>query len=455
MSRVAGVWMSIAQRTMLLLVASVAGSLAVLAIAFLFQRQEDFVRFADAQARHIAAQVHSVHLILQSVPKSYRRGVSEGLQASGTLYALPAAEAAALPRRSFGQRPTPGGFSTLLGFGAEPSGPSPLRSEAIARYVAQPAEVRYAGSPNPVYWVSQQIDGELWWIVVLSGDPPPAPGGAPWPALVAVLAALLAVAVWYAATIARPLRRLAVATRRIGETWPEPVDITGPTELRDLGVSFNAMLMRLRQIESERRVLLGGLPHDLRAPLTRLRLRLAGLGEAGEQPGIVGDIAAIDRVARQFTEYLRGVQPDEPCGRIDQIAEAAVDSYRSLGRNVCLGGGSVQIAVPLHPVRRILDNLIDNALQHGREPVVVELIAAGSRVVEIVVTDQGGGVPREAMEVALEPFTKLDPARGQGGCGLGLAIVRQLTRQLGGGVRFEHRANSFSVVASIGVELLE
>jgi two-component system osmolarity sensor histidine kinase EnvZ len=69
-----------------------------------------------------------------------------------------------------------------------------------------------------------------------------------------------------------------------------------------------------------------------------------------------------------------------------------------------------------------------------------------------MVTDHGAGIPPETEALALEPFTKLDPARGRGGCGLGLAIVRQLSRQLGGGIRFEKLPNSFSVVASLGVK---
>ncbi len=104
-----------------------------------------------------------------------------------------------------------------------------------------------------------------------------------------------------------------------------------PPSCATLAASFNAMLVRLRQIEDERRVLLGGLPHDLRAPLTRLRLRLEMLSDSPESSGMVEDIAAIDRIVRQFTAYLRGVQPDEPRQSLDQLLHTAVDSYRSLG----------------------------------------------------------------------------------------------------------------------------
>jgi two-component system osmolarity sensor histidine kinase EnvZ len=441
----------LAQRTLLLLVAAVSGSLAVLALGFTLQRQDDFATFLDARARAVAAQVHSVRLILLSVPAAYRSNVSDGLLASGTLYAIPASKAAP-PQRELNVRSgAPRGPGGRL-----PGGDSfgfPDISEAIRRYTLQPSEVRYVREPGPGYWVSQQIDGETWWIVVLAGDPPPAPGGVPWVAVAAILLALLGVAASYAATITRPLRELSAATHRLGEEWPEPVNVDGPAEIRDLVDSFNSMLLRLRQIEDERKVLIGGLPHDMRAPLTRLRLRLAALTESGEHPGIVDDIASIDRIVHQFTEYLRGAQSNEPRVPLQQIIHSAVNAYRSLGHDVRVDvAPDLQVSVPQFSVRRILDNLIDNAVHHGQGPVHVFAGRPTAGIVELAVTDHGKGIPEEMAALALRPFTKLDPARARGGCGLGLAIVRQLVRQLGGGIRFEQRSNSFSVIASIGVE---
>jgi two-component system, OmpR family, osmolarity sensor histidine kinase EnvZ len=440
----------LAQRTMLLLVAVVFGSLAVLVAGFSMQRRDDFAEFADNHARGFAAQVHSARLMLEAVPEVYRRDVSESLRASGTVQVFPV-DAIAPPRPAVpAESPPLNALARLFGTGR---GVEPDVSEAVGRYATPPAEVRFTTEPGPRYWVSQVIDGEKWWIVVLAGEPPPASGGVPWSAVAAVLFGLLAVGALYASTITRPLRELVVATRRIGDSWPDPVPANGAAELRDLADSFNDMLVRLRQIEDERRVLLGGLPHDLRAPLTRLRLRLATLTELGEHPGIVDDISSIDHIVRQFTEYLRGVQPDEPREALDDIVRNAVDAYRSLGRNVQLEDAAVpRVDVPRFAVRRLLENLIENAVQHGQEPVLVRIAQPRAGTLELIVTDHGPGIPRETEGLAVEPFTKLDPARGRGGCGLGLAIVRQLSRQLGGGIRFEKQQNSFSVVASLGVK---
>lgn len=423
----------LAQRTMLLLLAAVSGSIIVLATAFSLQREDDFAEFADTRARNIAAQVHLTRLMLLSVPQVQRPAVSEGLQSSGTVYAYPASKVAP-PQRT--AHVTPPDMQDV--------------SKAIGRYAMQPAEVRHTLESGPAYWVSQQIDGEKWWIVVLAGMPPPAPGGVPWLAVGGVLLALLGAAVWYAATITRPLRGIANAVHRIGENLPEPIAVDGPAELRELAGGFNAMLLRLRQIEDERRVLLGGLPHDLRAPLTRLRLKLEMLTDLGEHPAITRDIHSIDRIALQFTEYLRGVQPGDPSTPLENVVRAVVESYRSSGRDVRIRGPAIaQASVPHHSVQRVLENLIENAVQHGQEPIRVEAIRTDPGIVELTVTDQGDGIAPDDLETAVEPFTKLDPARGRGSCGLGLAIVRQLVRQLGGSVRFAQQAEGFSVTARI------
>lgn len=440
----------IAQRTMLLLVAAVTGSLFVLALGFAMQRRADYAEFVDSRARGIAAQVHSTRLVLASVPPEYRVSVSDGLRASGTVNVFPGGTTSPPARSMAGKAEQDRGALRIFGVGP----PETVDvSEAIERYTSPPTEVRFSKTPSPRYWVSQSIDGESWWIVVLAGVPPPPPAGVPWIFVAAVLLGLLTVAALYASTITRPLRTLAHLTRRIGDAWPEPVSLNGPLELRELATSFNDMLVRLRQVEDERLVLLGGLPHDLRSPLTRLRLRLATLTDLGEHPAIADDIAAIDRIVRQFSEFLRGVHPEERKVPLHAVLESAVESFRGLGRDVRMEAGTrLGAAVPQFAVRRILDNLIDNALQHGREPVLVRSRGIGTGVLEIVVLDQGGGIPPDAAEAVLAPFTKLDPARARGGCGLGLAIVRQLARQLNGGVRFERTEAGFAAIVTLGVK---
>lgn len=435
--------LGLTHRTVLLLVGAVLASLLITALAFEFRRQSDYVDFRDSRARSMAALVHTARVMLEAVPSDQRAEVSSALASSGTLQVfrvgtveLPPVSANASPRRSWFE-PWRGG--PLAG----PSG----MEESIARYSQPPVEVHFRANPGPRFWVRQDIGGESWWIVVFVGEPPSEP---PQPLLIAlalILVLLLVAAGLYAATITRPIAALAAAAQRVGDEWPDPVPPRGPAELRDLAENFNAMLERLREVEAERRVLIGGLPHDLRAPLARLRLRVAMLPETPELEGMHADIAAVERIVRQFTDYLRGEQSVEaglqPLGA---LVEESVAPYRSLGQDVSIvAGAGLEREVPQAAVRRILDNLVDNALQHGRAPVVVRASIGTDDVAEIAVTDAGDGVPEALHSKALEPFTKLDVARGRGGCGLGLAIVRQLARRHRGDVRLERTPGAFTV----------
>ena len=428
--------LGLTQRTVLLLLAVVFASLAIVAFGFELERRSSEADQFDARARGVAALVHTARSMLLSVPAEERERLSAGLMSSGTLQVF-AESGVVLPPR--------------LREGAASSDWRARLGPALQRYAAAPSDIFFVATPSPRYWVSQLIDGERWWIVVPLGEPPPPPGSVPWTALFLVLAMMLVAAAMYAATISRPVRELAQATRRVGASWPEPVPLRGPRELRELGASFNAMLSRLRQVEEERHVLIGGLPHDLRAPLARLRLRLAMLPEGADVAGLGADLASIERIVRQFNDYLQGsVGPEVAREPIGALIEAAIEPHRSLGRQISAeypaGGGPL---VPPLAMRRLIDNLVDNAFRHGRGPVRVEARAEGRQRCTLRVTDAGPGIPRDSGATALEPFTKLDPSRGGGGCGLGLAIVRQIARELGGSVAFEGGAGAFTVCVSV------
>lgn len=443
------------QRTVLLLLAVVFASLAIVAAGFELQRRADQADFVDARARGVAALVHTARTMLLSVPAGERERLSSGLMWSGTLQVFPRALVPRPPVDAGRAATNPGDAAssaggTLEAWKARLAGRSSedrgRLAQALRRYAAQPVEVVYRDSPSPRYWMSQDVDGEAWWIVVLVGDPPPAPGSVPWSALIGVLLLLLVAAVMYAATIARPVLELAQATRRVGASWPEPVPLRGPRELRELAASFNGMLERLRQVEDERLVLLGGLPHDLRAPLARLKLRLAMLPAGADVAGLGADLGSIERIVRQFNDFLQGgVGPEAERVAIGELVEQSLAPHRSLGRDVEASvpadGGP---RVPPLAMRRVLDNLVDNAFRHGRAPVrVVARELAGGLVLDV--TDAGPGIPQAAGSTALAPFTKLDPSRGRGGCGLGLAIVRQIVGGLGGEVELGGAPGAFTV----------
>lgn len=314
---------------------------------------------------------------------------------------------------------------------------SPVRREMAARIRgelgADTAVRTFVGGPAAPreLWVSFPAAGERWWLAVPSGrlEMP-----LPW-ALLGILGAVVAAAMLFGAgfirSIVRPLRDLEDATGALGAGRPRSVTPAGPQETRVLAQRFNAMLDQLERNERERNVMLAGLPHDLRAPLTRLRLRIAMLDEE-TRAGIQRDAEDIDRIANQFIAYLRGAwgsQDRREWLALLPLVEERAAHYGNLGRRVTVrGDASVRLSADPEGLVRLLDNLIDNVLRYGAEPVEIAVDSTPG-FARITLRDHGPGIPPDQVERARQPFARLEAARsGSGSCGLGLAIVDRIAR---------------------------
>ena len=237
----------------------------------------------------------------------------------------------------------------------------------------------------------------------------------------------------------RPIKRLARAAEAFGRGRIVKYQPAGAIEVRAAGSAFLNMRARIeRQIE-QRTMMLSGVSHDLRTPLTRLKLGLSMVGDDPEIRALKGDVEDMERLLDEFLAFSRGDALDDPAptdlrALLGAITEAAARS----GENVQLGDVSVSGDVTLRPmaIRRAVENLIGNALRHGSRALVS---AVGSeRSVTISVEDDGPGVPAEQREKAQQPFVRLDEARSQnrgGGVGLGLSITRDIARSHGGTLR--------------------
>lgn len=235
----------------------------------------------------------------------------------------------------------------------------------------------------------------------------------------------------------RPIKELAEAAEAFGKGRSEPYRVRGATEVRSAGRAFLAMRDRIeRQIE-QRTHMLSAVSHDLRTPLTRMKLGLAMLDEGPEARALEGDVAEMEALVQSFLDFVRGSAIDAPAPT-DAVAlvRQAVENARRAGLAVELGAvvGEGQEA-PLRPqiVARALDNLIANAVRYGRRCRVG--VAVGAETVRLAVEDDGPGIPPERRDEALQPFVRLDAARNQdsgAGVGLGLAIVADAVRQHGG-----------------------
>lgn len=251
------------------------------------------------------------------------------------------------------------------------------------------------------------------------------------------LALVLLIALWFSWHITRPITSLVQATDQLAAGKPARVEPAGPTETRRLGESFNAMLDALSASESTRRTLLAGLPHDLKAPLARMWLRIEMSEDQTLKQGMRTDLQDMQHMVDQFINFLRGTDPAtyqfSPFALNEWVNER-VGNWRGAGEAVILISSPDYIEVNADSVAlsRLLDNLVSNALHHGKPPVHVKLYQEGNRAI-LQVTDHGQGIVPSLRDDALKPFVRLDAARTRtGNVGLGLALAEAIARAHGG-----------------------
>ena len=315
----------------------------------------------------------------------------------------------------------------------------PLFDMVVARVRAalgKRTRFAYARDALEGFWVSFTIDEDEYWVMLPRERFEPV-FDLRWLGWGSLLLALALAAAWLiASAIAGPLASLTRAARRIGRgETPETLPETGVREVRALAAAFNRMTGDLESMERERAMVLAGISHDLRTPLSRLRLALEMSGaEKNVAEGMSADIEEADKVIGQFLDFARGAPEARAPASLDALADEVIEHYRRLGKNVSRSGapGGGELPLAQLAVRRALMNLVDNALKHAGEPVELATRREGSLAV-VEVMDRGPGIPASEAERLKRPFTRLDEARsGEGGAGLGLAIVERVARAHGG-----------------------
>jgi two-component system osmolarity sensor histidine kinase EnvZ len=293
----------------------------------------------------------------------------------------------------------------------------------------------------PGVWVSFQIDDDDYWVMIPRSrlERLETLRWIGWGLLVLALA--LAGAFLIVARVNRPLAALTRAAAEVGRgRTPPPVEETGPEEIRTLARAFNQMTADLRRADEERALLLAGVSHDLRTPLSRIRLALEMLDPEGDpalRAGLVRDVEDIEAAINQFLDFARGGE-GEPLlaeGDLNAIVRELCERYARSGQSIAMRLEPLP-ALALRPlaIQRMLSNLLDNALRYGGSEVEVATRAEGDCAV-LEVLDRGPGIPPGEAERMLRPFTRLDHARTGPGTGLGLAIVERAARLHGGSVR--------------------
>lgn len=385
----------------------------------------------------LVMQVRTLDAALQAVPPGERAALAQLLGGPDIeLRRLPAAE---LPPR-FESEPGPPPWGGSAG---APGGPWSARLAALqARLPAgsqllppPPGEESADGRPAlRVLWpLGGEPAAERWMLRLAMNPPTPSLGYAlaSWLLLCGLLAfGALLVGV---RLITRPLERLAAQIAAQGATLaPLPEDERASLELQALVRAFNQLVQMREQARRQRGQMLAGLSHDLRTPLTRLRLRIETQLEGPVAEALESDLRALQHMADQFLHFVQGELAPLPGAQrpLRALVQEVLAPFEQVRLDDRLPEAAAALPVAETALRRLLLNLVDNALAHGAPPVQVSLRVEDGFCC-LRVSDGGPGLQAAQFEQALQPFVRGDAAgQSDGHCGLGLAIAAQMARTL-------------------------
>ncbi|CRM90767.1 Osmolarity sensor protein EnvZ [Pseudomonas sp. 22 E 5] len=266
------------------------------------------------------------------------------------------------------------------------------------------------------------------------------------PVVLVLQLALLLGCTWIAVRLAiRPLTRLARAVETLDpNAHPTPLDEKGPTEVAHAAAAFNEMQKRIAEYLKERMQILAAISHDLQTPITRMKLRAEFMEDCAERDKLWSDLGEMEHLVREGVAYARSVHgATETSHRInlDAFLDSLVFDYQDMHKQVSLTGKSaVVFDTRPHALRRVLVNLVDNALKFaGSAELEVGSTADGE--LSIKVLDRGPGIAEDELVQVMQPFYRVESSRnrGTGGTGLGLAIAQQLAVAIGGSLTLSNR----------------
>ncbi|MCS4245782.1 ATP-binding protein [Pseudomonas sp. BIGb0164] len=266
------------------------------------------------------------------------------------------------------------------------------------------------------------------------------------PVVLILQLALLLGCTWIAVRLAiRPLTRLARAVETLDpNAHPAPLDEKGPTEVAHAAVAFNEMQKRIAEYLKERMQILAAISHDLQTPITRMKLRAEFMEDSVDRDKLWSDLGEMEHLVREGVAYARSVHgATEASHRInlDAFLDSLVFDYQDMNKQVSLTGKSaVVLDTRPHALRRVLVNLVDNALKFAGS-AQLEVGSTASGELSIKVLDNGPGIAEDELQQVMQPFYRVESSRnrGTGGTGLGLAIAQQLAVAIGGSLTLSNR----------------
>jgi two-component system osmolarity sensor histidine kinase EnvZ len=250
----------------------------------------------------------------------------------------------------------------------------------------------------------------------------------------------------FARHLNKPLRSLQVAAGRVGHgDFSTRLKEEGSTEVIEVTKAFNQMSKGIAELENDRRLMMAGVSHDLRTPLTRIRLATEMMNDEEDylRQGIIDDIEDMNAIIDQFIEYLRHhnvseMVPDDINHVVQEVVHAEQQHQRSIA--LTMTEDMPLVAMNAVALKRVVTNMIENAIRYSDDVIEVDtLYLENKREVLVTVKDRGPGIPESELEKVFEPFTRGDLARGSEGSGLGLAIIKRIVSTHGGKVILRNR----------------
>ena len=326
---------------------------------------------------------------------------------------------------------------------------SDIFSEQMRAELGADTQVRIRAQTPPSLWVNAPSLGPDWIRVPLY--PHPLRGQRVWNLVAWFLGIglLSTAAAWiFVRQLSAPLKRLVIAARLFGQgrSVRLPVDVDTASEMAEVYRAFNQMTDDVEQAGRERELMLAGVSHDLRTPLTRLRLSLELLDSDNELTSdMVRDIEDMNAILDQFLAFIRDGrdEPMEACD-LNELISAVVAPYLQQGRSIRLCLEEMpSLELRRVSIKRMLVNLLENALRYGAQGIeVAASVVSDEHAAHVVISvlDRGPGLAPEDLQRIFNPFYRGDQARGGQGAGLGLAIVQRIAAQHGGKVELQNRA---------------
>ncbi|HTR07492.1 MAG TPA: ATP-binding protein [Paraburkholderia sp.] len=343
-------------------------------------------------------------------------------------------------------------YSFILGPGTPGEAPNASRSKDVAQAIASGISDRNALTANAVPGNGEHLqihlrlsDGSPLTIDYRPLAALPLSGWLPV-VLVAQLV-VLAVCCWFAVRVAtQPLHELARVADALGpDLKAERLEEDGPSEVARAARAFNAMQERIAAHVAERMQILAAISHDLQTPITRMRLRVDQMDDEAQAAKLTQDLREMEQLVKEGVAYARTLHGTDEAPRrvdLDALLDSLVCDYVDAGSPVTFERRlNMAIVTRVQALRRIVGNLVDNALKYGGTAAIEVSASPQDKAVTISVLDSGPGIPEEALEKVFEPFYRLETSRnrGTGGTGLGLAISRQLAVAMGAQLTLRNR----------------